>query len=87
MFALLHSFQYLAGGMRYGEWAPPGSLRRPEQGVKSPVDSNFSGCQQRACQVSGIFGPNGRLSGEEKDCWADGLCSSDVPSYPRVLMD
>jgi hypothetical protein len=29
-------------------------------------------------QVSGIFGPNGRLAGNLKECWADGLCTHEV---------
>ena len=42
--------------------------------------------RRSACQVSGIFGPEGRLAGDLKDCWADGLCSYEVPQFPRVEM-
>ena len=42
--------------------------------------------RRSACQVSGIFGPGGRLAGDLKDCWADGLCSYEVPQFPRVEM-
>ena len=59
---------------------------KPELGVRSPVSSAFTECHQRACQVSGIFGSNGRLAGDLKECWADGLCDYEVPQFPHVQM-
>eukprot|EP00802_Teleaulax_amphioxeia_P021304 Tamp_21652.p4 GENE.Tamp_21652~~Tamp_21652.p4 ORF type:complete len:100 (+),score=17.54 Tamp_21652:47-301(+) len=58
----------------------------PEKGVRSNVSSAFTECHQRACQTSGIFGPNGRLAGDLKECWADGLCDYELPEFPRVDM-
>jgi len=70
--------QQLARGPDYGTWASPGYLRQPWKGLRSDVGSGFTGCHQRACQVSGIYGPNGRLAGDLPDCWADGLCSYET---------
>jgi len=84
MFALLGSLQALARADDYGMWAAEGVLDHPEQGIRSTVSSTFSNCHQRACQVSGIFGPNGRLAGNLKECWADGLCTHEVSQFPNV---
>jgi hypothetical protein len=66
MFALILQTQSLAGGMRYGMWAPPGYLEEPDKGYRSGVMSGFTECPSRACKFSGIFAEHGRLSGELK---------------------
>ena len=48
------------------------------EGAKLPTHS--------PAQTSGIFGPNGRLAGDLKECWADGLCDYELPEFPRVDM-
>mmetsp|Transcript_50543 Transcript_50543/g.120283 ORF Transcript_50543/g.120283 Transcript_50543/m.120283 type:complete len:88 (+) Transcript_50543:90-353(+) len=78
MFALILQVESLAGGPRYGTWAPPGFLSDPSKGWHSDVESGFTECPSRACQFTGIFAHNGRLAGELPDCWADGLCRHPV---------
>ena len=64
MFALIIQVESLAGGSRYGSWAPPGFLTDPSKGWHSNVESGFTECPSRACQYSGIFAHHGRLDGE-----------------------
>eukprot|EP00290_Baffinella_frigidus_P017535 CAMPEP_0180212264 /NCGR_PEP_ID=MMETSP0987-20121128/13376_1 /TAXON_ID=697907 /ORGANISM="non described non described, Strain CCMP2293" /LENGTH=130 /DNA_ID=CAMNT_0022169857 /DNA_START=81 /DNA_END=474 /DNA_ORIENTATION=- len=82
MFALILQVESLAGGPRYGTWAPPGFLSDPSKGWHSDVESGFTECPSRAASSRGSSPTTGGLLGSCRTAGQMG-CAATQSGSPR----